>query len=96
VDNVELFSSFLLTATGDVLERTHGEPLENVPPEVLVSAMAVGRHVTRCEIVSGPASEQGWRATVSDGGGRMFLVEIDLLGQLRSARRMVDAVIYAP
>ena len=94
-DNIELFSSFLLTASGDVLERTHSEPLETVPAEVLMSAMAVGRQVLRCEIVSGPQREQAWRATVRDGGGRQFLVQISLAGQLESAQRMLDAVVHA-
>lgn len=94
-ENIERFSSFLLTAAGAVLERTHSEPLETVPAEVLMSAMAVGRHVYRCEIVSGPQREQGWRATVQDGGGRKFLVQIGLDGQLESAQRVLDAVVHA-
>lgn len=94
-DNIEWFSSFLLTATGAVLERTHSEPLETVPAEVLESAMLIGRHVFRCEIVSGPQQEQAWRATVQDGGGRKFLVRISLDGQLQTAQRVLNAVVHA-
>ncbi|MGE3171408.1 MAG: hypothetical protein AB7O97_02205 [Planctomycetota bacterium] len=89
----EQFRSALIAPDGAVLERSHSVPLLQVPPAVLTAAAAVGRDVQRCEIVSGPEREQGWRALVVDGGGRTFALGIGLDGRLRTRHRLVSARI---
>lgn len=90
-----LHRSVLVTPAGDVLERSHSVELADVPFEVLETAMRTGRDVTRCDIVSGPHKERGWRAFVRDGGGREFVVSIALDGQRVAVRRVVSAIIYS-
>jgi hypothetical protein len=92
----ESFRSVLLAADGTVLERTHSVPIAQVPVAVLTSAMTAGRDVRRCEIVSGPEREEGWRALVQNGAGRTFVVALALDGRLLSTQRVVRAVLSLP
>jgi hypothetical protein len=89
----ESFRSVLLDAAGSVLERSHSVPTAKVPAPVLFAAMQVGRDVQRCEIVSGAVSEESWRATVRDGAGRTFVVELDLDGHPRRSCRVLTAAV---
>ncbi len=90
------FRSVLIAASGDVLERSHTVPIQQVPPAVLGAALTLGRDVQRCEIVSDSSAERLWRATIVDGGGRTMLASIGLDGRLLDAHRLVHAVITTP
>jgi len=92
----EEFRSVLAAEDGSVLQRSHSVPLADVPLAVLAAARASGRDVRRCEIVADSAVEVGWRATVVDGGGRTFVVELDLAGEVRSRLRVVGAQLATP
>jgi hypothetical protein len=89
----ESFRSVLLDDAGSVLERSHSVPPAKVPAPVLFAAMQVGRDVQRCEIVSGAISEESWRATVRDGAGRTFVVELGLDGRPRRVCRILTAAV---
>jgi hypothetical protein len=92
----ESFRSALLAPDGTVLERSHSVPIANVPAAVLATAMAIGRDVARCDIVSDGARETGWRVHARDGGGRSFVIAIDLDGGLRNSHRLVAARLGVP
>lgn len=89
----ESFRSVLLTADGAVLERAHSVPLHEVPAAVLMTAMAVGRDVLRCDIVADAARERSWSAYVRNAIGWTFVVAIGLDGSLLELRREVAATI---
>lgn len=84
------FRSVLVAADGAVLQRSHSVPLARVPASVIGAAMAVGRDVRRCEIVSDADVETGWRALVVDGAGRTHCVILDLDGSLRGVSRVLS------
>jgi hypothetical protein len=90
------FRSLLVRADGVVLERSHSVGVAKAPAAIVGTAMRIGREVLRCEIVSGSASEEGWRVLVRDGAGRSHVVELDLDGRLLSRRRLVQAQLLAP
>jgi len=90
----EHFRSMLLGSDGSVLERSHSLPLLEVPQQVLLAARAEARSdVQRVDIVSGPATEEGYRVTVADRAGRTLLVECDLQGRAAVTWRIVTAHI---
>lgn len=91
----ESFRSLLLTADGQVLERSHSVPLAQIPNEILLAAMSIGRDLLRCEIVSGPAAEQFWRATLRDRIGRDRMAIVSLDGRIESTARVLPARIVA-
>lgn len=91
----ETFRSALVTAEGEVVERSHTVPISKVPPVVLGAAMRFGRDLRRCDIVSDALAEREWRIHCVDGGGRRFLVVVDLEGSLIAANRVVEATLRA-
>lgn len=87
--NTESFRSALVTADGEVLERSHTVPANKVPPVVLGAAMKFGRDLRRCDIVSDTAAEREWRIQCIDGGGRTFVVVVSLDGSPIAADRVI-------
>lgn len=91
----ETFRSALVTAEGDVSERSHTVPISKVPPAVLGAAMKFGRDLRRCDIVCDAVAEREWRIHCIDGGGRTFVVSVGLDGSPLGASRVVEATLHA-
>lgn len=86
----EHWRSVLVSAQGEVLERSHSLPLPEVPQAVLLSAMRDGRRdVTRIDIVSGGFREELYRLWTVDRIGREYVVECDLDGDLLGVWRQL-------
>lgn len=91
----ESYRSALVTADGDVVERSHTVPVGKVPPVVLGAAMKFGRDLRRCDIVCDAVAEREWRIHCVDGGGRTFVVSVGLDGSPLGASRVVEATLQA-
>lgn len=87
------YRSALVTAEGQVIERSHSIVVNKVPPAVLGEAMKLGRDLRRCDIVSDAITEREWRIHCVDGGGRTFVVVVDMDGSLIAANRVVTATL---
>src|SRR5690606_5917897 len=79
--------SVLVDATGEVMERSHTLPVADVPQHVLGAALAGGTLVDSVAIVSGPRKEEFWRIVTRDRRGRVFVITVDLNGNLMSKQR---------
>jgi hypothetical protein len=89
----ETYRSALVTTEGEVIERSHSIAVGKVPPVVLGEAMKLGRDLRRCDIVSDAITEREWRIHCVDGGGRTFVVVVDMDGSLIAANRVVTATL---
>ena len=87
--------SVLVDELGNVLERSHTVPVGKVPQDVLGAALGEGTVVDSAAIVSGPIREEFWRVVTQDRRGRIFVITIDLDGnvvsQLRRNQSRVDS-----
>jgi hypothetical protein len=83
--------SMLLTAGGQVLERSHTVPIAEVPQPVLAAALQTGPLVDAAAIVSGPEREEYWLVQVRDRSNKRFVVQIGLDGRERARHRRFSA-----
>mgnify|MGYP003674048535 FL=1 len=87
--------SVLVDMLGNVLERSHTVPVAKVPQDVLGAALSSGTFVDSVAIVSGPVQEEFWHVVTKDRRGRIFVITVDLdgnvLSQVRRNQSRVDS-----